>query len=428
MRRNRARQTQSTADATELLRRALALQTRLALKWGEALQAAGSEFGARPTAYAAAADPLATYDEWVECAERAYARQARSTEFCSLQAELINTLLAARVANHRAPQTQTQTAGCSLREPVWRRGKVVLYRYLPLPFALQAHPRPLLICYAQINRPYVLDLEPERSLIRRLVAAGFTVYLIDWGYPDEGDRNTPLADYLARGLGGAVAHVLATERVPALDLLGVCQGGTFSLCYTALHPQQIANLVLMVAPVDFQTSGDLLSQWVRGLDTDLIRRAGNVPGTALNTAFLALAPFRLLQQKYVHLLSSHPSPAELERFVRLESWIGDSPDQPATAFAQYLRCFYQENRLLRGDLTLGTRRVRLEHVRQPILNIYGTQDRIVPPGASMALRHRTGSRDYEELPVETGHIGMYVSRRAGLEVPQRIGTWLTERS
>ncbi|HEV2271170.1 MAG TPA: alpha/beta fold hydrolase [Steroidobacteraceae bacterium] len=428
MRRNGARQTRPTPDAAELLRHALALQSRLALQWGEALQAAGSEFGARPTADAAAADPLATYDEWVECAERAYARQVRSGEFCSLQAELINTLFAARVANHRAPPAQTQTTGCSLREPVWRRGKAVLYRYLPLPFAMRTHPRPLLVCYAQINRPYVLDLEPERSLIRRLSAAGFTVYLIDWGYPDEAERDTALAEYLAHGLGGAVAHVLAAERVPALDLLGVCQGGTFSLCYTALHPRQIANLVLMVTPVDFQTSGDLLSQWVRGVDTELIRRAGNVPGAVLNTAFLALAPFRLLQQKYVHLLSSHPSPAELERFVRLESWIGDSPDQPATAFAQYLRCFYQENRLLLGKLTLGRQRVRLERVRQPILNIYGTQDRIVPPEASTALRGHTGSRDYAELPVATGHIGMYVSRRAGLEVPQRISAWLAERA
>jgi polyhydroxyalkanoate synthase subunit PhaC len=428
MRRNGARQRRSAPDAAGLLQRALALQSRLALKWGEALQAAGSEFGARPAAQVAAADPLATYDEWVECAERAYARQARSAEFCSLQAELINTLFAARAADHAPPSAATQAAGCSLREPVWRRGKAVLYRYLPLPFALRTHPRPLLICYAQINRPYVLDLEPQRSLIRRLNAAGFTVYLIDWGYPDAADRNTALADYLARGLGGAVAHVLAAERVPALDLLGVCQGGTLSLCYTALHPRQVANLVLMVAPVDFQTSGDLLSQWVRGLDTDLIRRAGNVPGAALNAAFLALAPFRLLQQKYVHLVSSHPSPAELERFVRLESWIGDSPDQPATAFAQYLRCFYQENRLLRGTLTLGTRRVRLENVRQPILNIYGTEDRIVPPEASTALRDRTASRDYQELAIDTGHIGMYVSRRAGLEVPQRISAWLAERA
>lgn len=428
MRRNGARKTRSPADAAELLRRALTLQSRLALKWGEALQAAGSEFGARPTAGAAAADPLATYDEWVECAERAYGRQVRSAEFCSLQAELINTLFAVRATSHRAPPAEAQSPGCSLREPVWRRGKAVLYHYLPLPFASRTHPRPLLICYAQINRPHVLDLEPERSLIRRLTAAGLTVYLIDWGYPDEADRDTSLAEYLTHGLGGAVAHILATEHVPALDLLGICQGGTFSLCYTALHPRQIANLVLMVAPVDFQTSGDLLSQWVRGLDTELIRRAGNLPGAVLNTAFLALAPFRLLQQKYVHLLSSHPSAAELERFVRLESWIGDSPDQPATAFTQYLRCFYQENRLLRGKLTMGSRRVLLEHVRQPILNIYGTQDRIVPPEASMALRGRTGSCDYEELPVETGHIGMYVSRRAGLEVPHRISAWLAERT
>lgn len=371
---------------------------------------------------------LAAYDEWIERAEQAYARQAGSAEFCSLQAELFNALLAVRSEVRNAGTVDAGAGGCSLREPVWRRGKTVLYRYLPLPFVRGARPRPVLICYAQINRPYVLDLEPQRSLIRRLVAGGLAVYLIDWGYADEADRDTPLAEYLARDLGGSVAHVLAAERVAALDLIGVCQGGTFSLCYAALEPRRIANLVLMVTPVDFQTSGDLLSRWVRGLDTELIRRAGNVPGAALNATFLALAPFRLLHQKYVHLLSSRPSAADLERFLRLERWIGDSPDQPATAFAQFLRWFYQENRLLRGGLRLGAEPVRLELIRQPILNVYGTEDRIVPPDASRALRGRTASRDYAELAVETGHIGMYVSRRAGLEVPQRISDWLAQRA
>ncbi|MGH8291513.1 MAG: alpha/beta fold hydrolase [Steroidobacteraceae bacterium] len=385
------------------------------------------------------ADLLAAYDRWIEQAEEAYARQAWSEDFCRAQAKLVDSLCQLSIERCRAGANGTgrdaaapedgvaRYGGCSLREAVWRRGRTVLYRYRALPFVRIARPRPVLICYAQVNRPYVLDLEPRCSLVRRLVARGFTVYLIDWGYPDHSDSRTPLGDYLERDLGGGIAHILDGESVARLDLIGICQGGTFSLCYTAMHPDRIANLVLMVAPVDFKTPVDLLSRWASGLDPQLIRRAGNVPGAALSAAFIALTPFRSLQQKYVHLLAKGPNAVDLERFLQLERWVFDSPDQPATAFSQFLQWFYQENRLLADKLALGGERVRLGRIRQPVLNIYATRDRIVPPAASRALRGRVRSRDYTELPVASGHIGVFVSERTGLDVPAAVSGWLAAR-
>lgn len=375
-----------------------------------------------------ALERAAAADDWMERTERIYLRYARSSSFCRAQAGLVNSLCELAIAD-RAPASAAGPAeGCSLRDPVWRRGKTVLYRYRALPFVGRARARPILICYAQVNRPYVLDLDPQRSLIHGLLARGLTIYLIDWGYPDAADSATPLVDYLEGHLGGCVEHVLTAEGVPAIDLLGVCQGGTFSLCFTALHPRAIANLVLMVAPVDFRTSQDLLSRWARGLDPRLIRRAGNMPGVALNAAFLALAPFSLLHGKYARLLASGPTPSELERFLRLERWIFDSPDQPAAAFAQFLQWFYQENRLLDGRLVLRGSRIRLERIRQPVLNIYAARDRIVPPAASRALRGRLGSGDYGELRVESGHVGVFVGRDAARDVPQAVSRWLAARS
>lgn len=367
-------------------------------------------------------------DDWMERAERIYLRYARSAAFCRAQAGLVNSFCELTLAGRAATLAAAPAEGCSLRDAVWRRGKTVLYRYRALPFICRTRARPVLICYAQVNRPYVLDLEPQRSLVRGLLARGLTVYLIDWGYPDAADSATPLAEYLEGHLGGCVGHVLSAEGVSAIDLIGVCQGGTFSLCFTALHPRPIANLVLMVAPVDFRTSQDLLSRWARGLDPRLIRRAGNMPGAALNAAFLALAPFRLLHGKYARLLASGPSPSELERFLRLERWIFDSPDQPAAAFAQFLQWFYQENRLLDGRLVLRGIRVRLERIRQPVLNVYAARDRIVPPAASRALRGRLGSREYAELRVASGHIGVFVGRDAARDVPQAVSRWLAARS
>ena len=314
--------------------------------------------------------------------------------------------------------------GCSARRAVWSDRKTTLYEYLP---AARHDARPLLICFALVNRPYILDLQPDSSLIRRLLNGGRTVYLLEWGDPDDGDRLRDLNDYLEQGLGGCVRHLLQAQRVAALDLIGVCQGGVLSLCYTALHPRQIANLITLTTAIDFQTPEDLLSKWVRGLDTQLLERAGNVPGELLNALFLSLMPFRLTQQKYVRLLTGRPDQRAVEDFVRMERWIFDSPPQAAVALAQFVRWFYQENRLMRGTLELGGRTVELRNVRAPLLNLYAGADHLVPPAASAVMGRYVGSTDYTACAIDTGHIGMYVSRKAREEIPQRIISWLGAR-
>jgi polyhydroxyalkanoate synthase subunit PhaC len=339
--------------------------------------------------------------------------------------------LGARVAETlaRLREARGVTVGCSARRAVWSHGKTTLYEYLPLAGVRPpAGTRPLLVCFALVNRPYILDLQADTSLVRRLLNAGRRVYLVDWGDPDEGDRLQELNDYLEQGLGGCVRHILTTLGLEALDLLGVCQGGVISLCYCALHPDQVANLVTLTTPVDFQTPDDLLSKWVREIDTELLARTGNVPGELLNALFLSLLPFRLLQQKYVRLLTGRADQRAVEDFVRMERWIFDSPPQAAAALTQFVRWFYQENRLLRGTLELGGRAVDLKSVRQPLLNLYATADHIVPPSASAVMGRYVGSRDYTACAIDTGHIGMYVSRKAREEIPQRIISWLEARS
>jgi polyhydroxyalkanoate synthase len=339
--------------------------------------------------------------------------------------------LGARIATtlYRLRQAQHIEVGCSAKRAVWTSGKTTLYHYLPLAGAHRARPsRPILICFALVNRPYILDLQPDRSLVRRLLEADRSVYLIDWGEADDAQRSTDLEDYVERHLAGCVRHVLGAEAVPALSLLGVCQGGVLSLIYAALHRQEVANLVTLTTPVDFHTPDNLLSKWVRGLDTELMRATGNVPGEVLNALFLSLMPFRLTQQKYVRLLASRAGQREVEDFVRMEKWIFDSPPQAAAALAQFVRWFYQENRLARGTLEIAGRAVRLAEVRQPVLNLYATQDHIVPAAASAAMQRYIGSGDYTGCAFETGHIGMYVSRAAREEIPPRIIGWLREHA
>jgi polyhydroxyalkanoate synthase len=345
--------------------------------------------------------------------------------FADLNARVADTL-------HRLRQAASVEVGCSAKRAVWSRGKTTLYRYAPLAPAAAAGRtgkpvRPILICFALVNRPYILDLQPDRSLVRRLLEAGHTVYLIDWGDADDADRCSDLEDYLEWHLAGCVAHVLQSHDLEALDLLGVCQGGVLSLCYTALHPKQVANLVTLTTPVDFHAGDNLLSRWVRDLDVDLICATGNVPGEVLNALFLSLMPLRLAQQKYVRLLASGADQRAVEDFVRMEKWIFDSPPQAAAALGQFVRWFYQENRLARGTLEIGGRPVNLRDIRQPVLNLYATQDHIVPAAAAAAMEHCIGSADYESCAIDTGHIGMYVSRAAREQIPARITSWLQAR-
>lgn len=320
--------------------------------------------------------------------------------------------------------------GTAPKDAVYREDKLVLYRYRPMDEVAPAGRVrvPLLICYALVNRPYMMDLQPDRSLIRGLLARGVDVYLIDWGYPDGADRFTTLEDYVSGYLARCVDQVRKASNVDRINLLGVCQGGTLGLCYTALHGQSIRNLITMVTPVDFRTPDNLLTKWTEHVDLDaMVAAMGNVPGEMLNTLFLGLQPFRLTSQKYVDLLDHVDDPQALENFLRMEKWIFDSPDQPGEMFRQFMTWFVKENRLVGGKLELGGRNVRLSDIKVPLFNIYAAQDHLVPPAASIPLEKLTGTADYASYAFPGGHIGIYVSGAAQREVPGRIAAWLKER-
>ncbi|MCW8943217.1 MAG: class III poly(R)-hydroxyalkanoic acid synthase subunit PhaC [Sedimenticola sp.] len=320
-------------------------------------------------------------------------------------------------------------SGVSPREVIYQEDKLTLYRYLPE--AANNRPvneTPLLIVYALVNRPYMTDIQEDRSTIKSLLAAGQEVYLIDWGYPDSADRLLTLDDYVNGYIDRCVDHICQRHVLDQLNLLGICQGGALSLCYTALHQPKVKNLITMVTPVDFQTPDNMLSAWVQHLDVDMLVEAqGNIPGEFLNWTFLALKPFTLAGQKYVHLLDALDDDERAKNFLRMEQWIFDSPDQAGEAFRQFIKQFYQQNALIKGKVDLGGQIVKLKKITCPVLNIYGEQDHLVPPAASKALKGRLGGGDYTEVAFPGGHIGVYVSGKAQALIPPTIGDWLDQR-
>ncbi len=317
--------------------------------------------------------------------------------------------------------------GVTPRDAVYKEDKMVLYRYQPGK-KTKLNPTPLLIVYALVNRPYMADLQEDRSTVKGLMDAGQDVYLVDWGYPDQADKFLNLDDYLNGYLDRCVDFIRKTHEVDKINLLGICQGGTFSLCYSAMHPDKIANLVTMVTPVDFKTDENLLSRWVQNIDIDkAVDAMGNLSGDMLNYTFLTLKPMRLTGQKYLDMVNILADPKQARNFMRMEKWIFDSPDQAGQAYREFNNWFYKQNKLIEGSLKIGDYEVDLKKISMPVLNVYATLDHLVPPAASKALKNLISSTDYNEIEFPGGHIGIYVSGRAQKEIPPAIGKWLEKR-
>ena len=324
--------------------------------------------------------------------------------------------------------------GATAKEAVYQDDHVVMYRYKATRPAKEIHPSPLVISYALVNRPYMVDLQEDRSLVRNLLDRGIDVYIIDWGYPKRNDRYVTLEDYIEGYLGGCVDFVRAEHKLDAINLLGICQGGVFSMCYTALNPSKIKNLITMVAPVDFHVTDGLLNSWMgcgnanTVIDPDLMVEAlGNVGGDFMNFGFLMLKPFELGLQKYLSLLDVANDAMKSANFLRMEKWIFDSPDQAGAAWAQFMQDFYIDNKLMKGEVQLGDQTVNLKNITMPVLHLYAELDHLVPPASSVVLKDHVGSKDYTAESFPVGHIGMYVSGKVQEKLAPMIADWLKQR-
>lgn len=317
--------------------------------------------------------------------------------------------------------------GVSEKEAVYDEDNLVLYHFKSR--TKKQNSVPLLIVYALVNRPYMADLQDGRSMIQGLLDEGVDVYLIDWGYPDAADKYLALDDYINGYIDNCVDVICDRHNRKNINLLGICQGGAFSLCYTSLHQEKVKNLITTVTPVDFHTKDDLLSHMVRNIDIDqVVDTMGNIPGEVLNMAFLSLKPYSLMGQKYIDLVNILDDKDKTMNFMRMEKWIFDSPDLAGEAYREFAKQFYQENGLVKGTVKIGNDIVDLSKITIPVLNIYAIHDHLVPPDSSKALEGCISSQDYQSLEFPGGHIGIYVSGKAQKMIPPSVAKWLSERT
>jgi polyhydroxyalkanoate synthase len=330
------------------------------------------------------------------------------------------------------------SVGTTPSEVVYTEDDMKLMHYYPK--VEKPYPIPVLIVYAFVNRYYILDLQPDKSVVRKLLDEGLDVYIIDWGYPTGADRYLTLNDYVNGYLLDAVEKVKELSGSDKITMFGVCQGGTISAMYASLHPDEVKNFVALVTPINFDTDKGLLHVWAKSLDVDkIVDFYGIVPGDLLNTGFLLTDPFRLLIDKYVGLferIECKPEDMECQRrneetvrnFLRMEKWIFDSPDQAGEAYRQFMKDCYQKNLLIKNEMKIDGQRIDLKKITMPVLNVMAETDHLVPNEASLPLTDVVGSEDTETLVFPTGHIGIFVGSKSQKEVVPKIAAWLKPRS
>lgn len=287
---------------------------------------------------------------------------------------------------------------------------------------------PILITYALVNRPYIMDLQEDRSFIKLLLERGFDVYVIDWGYPKQKDKFLSLDDYINGFIHNCVKYIQRESCLQKLTLLGVCQGGVFNLCYSAMHPENIANIVCINTPTDFHTKHDRLSLYSKHIDFSQLTKAhGIIPGKLLSLNFINTNPIEFISRKYSEFAIDIDKSDKKELFLKIEKWSFDCPDIPGTIFSQFCTEFYQQNKLKSGSIQIGSKTVDLKSITNPVLNIYSSEDKIVPPESSKALNGITATNDYHEIACPGGHISPFISKKNLTSLQKRLCDWLMLR-
>ena len=312
------------------------------------------------------------------------------------------------------------------RETVWEDGNVQLYHFIrETPPVAKT---PVLVSYALVNRWEMMDLQPNLSFIRKLLEEGLDVYLIDWGYASGIDRYKTMEDYILGDIHECVEFICREHNLEKINLLGVCQGGTFSLIYAALFPDKVKNLITTVTPVDFREENGLLFLWAKYMDVDAVVDGfgGVVPGDFLNSGFDLLKPMNKAR-KFANLPQVAQNKDKLMNFLRMEKWVADSPAQAGETYRRFIKDFYQNNKLIHGEFTLGGYRVSLNKIDMPVLTVYAKDDHIVPPASTIPIHEAIGSKDKELMEFPGGHIGVFVGSRSQKLLTPAIAQWLIVR-
>ncbi|MEX2186651.1 MAG: class III poly(R)-hydroxyalkanoic acid synthase subunit PhaC [Pirellulales bacterium] len=386
---------------------------------------------------AAAADPQSWRRQWLRAVSQSLDAYMRSPPFLRAMSQAHRNLANSEAAKTwqrflKPPDVAQATQSAVATTPhrvVYEEGTLKLQYYSNDNGAALAEP--VLVCFALVNRPYILDLQPDRSVIRRLLQRGFDVYLIDWGVPASSDKHLRLHDYVCRFMKNVTDFVCSHSGATSVNLLGYCMGGTLAAMFASLYPELVRNLVLLAAPIDFSRDESLLNVWASedNFNVDaLIDAYGNCPGPFLQASFQMMRPVQSFHEKFIGFVERMFDDRFLENFFGMEQWANDSIPVAGEAFREFVKMLYRQNRLVEGQMMLNDEQIDLSKIVCPLLMLTADFDHLVSPGSTLALQNHVGSRDIQHMSIDAGHIGLAVSSKAHAQLWPNAAEWLATRS
>jgi poly[(R)-3-hydroxyalkanoate] polymerase subunit PhaC len=317
--------------------------------------------------------------------------------------------------------------GQTPREEVYKRNKSRLYRYA----SRRSHRTPVLfVPNLGISRPYIFDLLPGGSFIEHMTREGFDFFLLDWGVFGPEDNDLGVEECVSKILPRMARKVLDVSGAPELSVLGYCMGAPLSASFVATHPEYpVRNFVNMAGPIDFAKVG-LFGLWLdkRFFNVDrFVDTLGTVPADLVKAGFKLIKPTMDLSTN-LNLWWNLWNDKYVEGFNALNKWANEYVAFPGEFFRQWVRDFYQDNKLCRGELVFGGRSVRLGSITCPIFVVGAKEDYIAPAECVRALIDVVGSRDKEYVELPGGHISLIAGRGAALHCWPKVSSWLAAHS
>ncbi len=294
----------------------------------------------------------------------------------------------------------------------------------------------ILLVPAPIKRAYLWDLAPWASVVRRCLAGGLGVYVLQWEQPGERERRLGLADYADRLILACVEAMRAETGHPSVVLAGHSLGGTLAALFAALHPERAQGLILLGAPLRFSPRVGVLglvvaaSPSVRALTAGL----GNVPGSLLDAVCWLVDPLTFGWLRWVDGMTSLSDPEAQWTYLLVERWTLDELALPQRLFEELVEWLYREDRFMGGTLELGARPVAPRQVTAPLLSVVDRRCSIAPPESVLPFHDAVRSRVKDLLwyegdrGVSMQHVGMLVGRNAHRWLWPAIIRWIHVRA
>lgn len=264
-------------------------------------------------------------------------------------------------------------------EVVFRNDLMELIQYAPTTETVLK--RPFLIVPPWINKFYILDLNPAKSLIAWMVSQGLTVFCISWVNPDIRHADKDFESYMREGIETAIDAIGVATGESEVAAAGYCVGGTLLAVTLAMQAatgnKRIKSATFLTTQVDFTHAGDLKvfadEDQIRLIETRMQKR-GYLEGTGMATAFNMLRPNDLIWSYVVNNYVKGQKPMPFD----LLYWNADATRMPAANHSFYLRNCYLNNTLAQGKMILGNVRLDLKKVKVPIFNLATKEDHIAP--------------------------------------------------